>query len=267
MLKENRAVAGRTEAVHADDLTVQTDILIPTEIGKCLDGDSLPYAVRKYRLLICRILTIEGLHVRHGNDTYLLSLCAELCLRLHRECDLGTRSNQDILRCALTVIDDVGTLLYLMRIRTRQLLEVLSRQDKCRRTILRFQRHQPCTFGLRTVTRTDDIKVRDRTQHRELLDRLMGWAVFTDTDGIVGQYENLWNLHQRGQSRHRLQIVAEDEEGRHEGTKTAMEQHTVCDTGHRHLTNTEVDVLSFRCLRAEVALALHLGLRGRSEIR
>ena len=51
----------------------------------------------------------------------------------------------------------------------------------------------------------------------------MGRAILADTDGIMGQYEDLRNLHQCGQSRHRLQIVTEDEEGRHEGAKTAME--------------------------------------------
>ena len=253
--------------MHADDLTVQADILIPAEIGKCLDGDSLPYAVRKYRLLIRRILTVEGLHVRHGNDTDLLSLRVELCLRLYRKRNLGSGCDQDVLRCALTVIDDIGTLRYLMRIRTRQLLEVLSRQHEGCRTILRFQGHQPCALRLGTIARTDDIEVRNRAEHRELLDRLMGRAILADTDGIMGQYEDLRNLHQCRQSRHRLQIVTEDEEGRYEGTKSAMEQHTVCDTGHRHLTNAEVNVLSFRRLRAEVALALHLGLIGRSEIR
>ena len=95
----------------------------------------------------------------------------------------------------------------------------------------------------------------------------MGRAVLADADGVMGQDEDLRNVHDGRKARHRLYIVTEDEEGSHIGPESAVKQHAVGNGGHSQLADTEVDVSSGGLVRGEEGLALHVGLVGRSQVR
>ena len=57
------------------------------------------------------------------------------------------------------------------------------------------------------------MQIRNGAQRRQMLDRLMGRAVFAHADGIMGHHENDANAHQRGQADRRAAIIREHHEG------------------------------------------------------
>src|SRR5262244_2253815 len=93
-----------------------------------------------------------------------------------------------------------------------------------------------------------------------MLHRLVGGAILTVAHGVVREYEDGRQLHQRRQPDGRPRIVAEDEERRPEHAKL-RERKTVDDRRHRVLADPEMQVLAVRRLGLKAARAL-VGERG-----
>src|SRR5215470_16825109 len=87
-----------------------------------------------------------------------------------------------------------------------------------------------------------------------------GWAILTVAHGVVREYEDGRQLHQRRQPDSRPRVVAEDEERRPEHAKL-RERHTVDDRRHRVLADPEMQILAVRRLGLKVSRAL-VGQRG-----
>ena len=63
---------------------------------------------------------------------------------------------------------------------------------------------------------SEDIEIRDRAKSREMLDGLMGRTIFPEADRIMREQIDRRNLHQCGQAKGSLAIVAELEKRRNE---------------------------------------------------
>ena len=74
----------------------------------------------------------------------------------------------------------------------------MSAEDHATRLVLRFDRMPPGLRDLVGVARPEHGQAGDRPQPDQLLDRLVGWAVFSDSDGIVSKHEDHTLAHQRG---------------------------------------------------------------------
>ena len=234
--------------MHGNGGTVKTHILGPAEVGKGLYRHSLADAVGQNGLLVLCGLLLEELHGRHGNDSYLVALLCKLCLSIQCETHLGAGGDEDILTGLLRILQHIGALQCQLAVRT-YLRQILTGQHQCGRGTGGGQCGIPGRLGLCPVAGAEYPEVRDGAEHAELLDGLVGRSVLADTDGIMGQHEDLRQLHQSGESRHRLQIVAEDEEGADIGPETAVQQHAVGDTGHGQFTHAEVEISALRALR------------------
>ena len=92
-------------------------------------------------------------------------------------------------------------------------------------------------------------------QRRELLDRLVGRAVFAVAHGVVGEDENRGQLHQGREPNGGPRVVAEDEEGRAEGPEL-RERESVDDRRHRVLADAEMQVLSAGTVGLEISRTL-----------
>ena len=109
---------------------------------------------------------------------------------------------------------------------------------------------------------TDDRQARNCTEHRQLFDRLMGRAVFTDEDGIMREDIDFMQLLDGGEAHRRLHVIGEDHERGAERNRIACKSQTVGDHAHTEFANAEVDVAAAPIFGTEVAHALQIGLRG-----
>ncbi len=234
--------------MHGNGGAVQAHILCPAEVGKGFYSHSLPNGIRQYRLLVFSGLLLKELHGRHGNHSDLIALLGELGLRIQCETHLGAGGDEDILTGLLGILQHISALQCQLAVQT-YLRQVLTGQHQGSRRAGGAQCRIPGSLGLGPVTGTEDAEVRNGAEHAELLDGLMGRAVLADTDGIMGQNEDLRQLHEGRESGHGLQIITEDEEGADIGAETAVQQHAVGNAGHGQLTHTEVDVSSLRAFR------------------
>src|SRR5882757_3807608 len=74
-----------------------------------------------------------------------------------------------------------------------------------------------------------------------MFNRLVGWAIFTDTDGIVREDVDHGNFHQRAEPDRTSPVVAENQEPRPEGSQLRQRE-TVENRPHRVFTDPKVQV-------------------------
>ncbi len=109
--------------------------------------------------------------------------------------------------------------------------------------------------------RADDGQAGDRPQRGELLDRLVGRAVFADADRVVREDVDDRDLHQGRQADRHPAVVAEDQEAGAE--RPHLDQgHAVHDGPHGVLADAEVEVAAGVAVGLEIARPLerHVGL-------
>ena len=102
-----------------------------------------------------------------------------------------------------------------------------------------------------------------------MLHRLVGGAVFAQTDGVVGEHMDHALLHQRCHADGVAAVIAEGQEGAAVGDVAAVQGHTVHDGGHAKFAHTVVDVAANVVVRAAQAFGQgvldHLALRVHAE--
>ncbi len=164
---------------------------------------------------------------------------------LDRQFDFRTGGDQDhfgVRRVAqhVAAARDVGDL------RVAALLErqVLAREDQGRRAVLALDRGAPGHGRFDRVARTPDVQVRDQAQRRDVLDRLVGRAVFAQADRIVGEHEDRAQLHQRGHAQRVAAVVGERQEGGAERDEAAVQRDAVHDRAHAEFAHAVVDVVA-----------------------
>src|SRR4029077_6620386 len=70
----------------------------------------------------------------------------------------------------------------------------------------------PALSRFHTVTRAEHEQIRDGTQCRQVLDRLMRWTVLAEPDGVMGHHEYDAIAHERRKANGRPAIIGEDQE-------------------------------------------------------
>ena len=122
-----------------------------------------------------------------------------------------------------------------------QLRQVLPRQREHARTVLALERELPAFERLDRVARAEHAQVRDRAQRREMLDRLVGRAVFAEPDRVVRHHVDHALAHQRGEPDRRAAVVGEHQERAGVGDDAAMQRHAVHRRRHAVLADAVMD--------------------------
>ena len=122
--------------------------------------------------------------------------------------------------------------------------QVLAREDQGRRAVLALDRGAPGHGRFDRVARTPDVQVRDQAQRRDVLDRLVGRAVFAQADRVVGEHEDRAQLHQRRHAQRVAAVVGEDQEGGAERDEAAVQGDAVHDRAHAEFAHAVVDVVA-----------------------
>ena len=118
----------------------------------------------------------------------------------------------------------------------------LAGEDQGGRAGLVADRRFPGLDGLVGISGPDDGQVRNRPQARQVLDRLVGRAIFTETDRIVGQDVDRLQPHHRSEPDRRAHVIGEDQEGAAEGDQAGGVGQAIHEGPHGVLADAEVDV-------------------------
>ena len=119
--------------------------------------------------------------------------------------------------------------------------QVLPGQSQDARPPRGFQRDLPAS-GVSTVSQAEHVHVRDGAQRRQVLDRLVGRAVFAEADRVVGHDVDDALAHQRRQADRGPAVVGEHEEGAAIGNEAAVQRDAVHGRRHAVLADAVVDV-------------------------
>jgi hypothetical protein len=103
------------------------------------------------------------------------------------------------------------------------------------------------------------MRIRDRAQAGQLLDRLVRRTVLAQRDAVMGEHVHDVQSHQRGQADRRAHVVGEDEEGRAVGHDSAVRGQAVDDRAHRMLAHAEMQIAAGMAPAAAVGTLRVLG--------
>ena len=107
--------------------------------------------------------------------------------------------------------------------------QALAGEDQRGGTIATLNGRTPGHGGLHRITGTPSGHVRDHAQCWNLLDRLMGRTILTQTDGVMGVDKDGLLLHQRRHTQSIAGIFGEHQEGATEGDEAAVQGHAIHD--------------------------------------
>ena len=121
-----------------------------------------------------------------------------------------------------------------------------------------LNRNSPGGNGLVGIRRSNDNHAGNRSQSHQLLDGLMGRAVLSHGDAVVGENINHRQTVHGRQTHRRTHIVAEDQEGSPKRDQATVQRHAIQDGAHGMLANAKVHVASRPVLRLEVPGPFHV---------
>jgi len=108
----------------------------------------------------------------------------------------------------------------------------------------RFNGFRPRHQGFNGIARTPYIHIWNQAQGGGLFDGLVGRAVFTQTDGVVGKHKYWVDFHQRRHTQGVAFVFAEHQESRAEWFNTAMQGKAVHDGAHAELAYAVVNIVA-----------------------
>ena len=121
---------------------------------------------------------------------------------------------------------------------------ILAGEDQGDRPIGMFNGDPPGCSSFVGVGRADDQHVRDRTQPQQLFNRLMGGAVFSQGDAVMGKDIDHVQPHQSSQTDRGAHVIGEDQEGGSEGHDASMSSHAVQDRPHAVFPHAKMEVVA-----------------------
>ena len=196
------------------------DVAMPTLRHAGLDREPRADRRRQHRVAVLPRLGLEQLPARHRDDARLDALLQQLLPRRHDQRDFRAGGDQDQIGLAARRIgQDVGAAPQAVgrgELRAVERRHVLPRQHQRHRPVARLQRDAPGDGGLVGVARRMTMRLRNRAQAGELLDRLMRGAVLAQRDAVVGEHVDHVQPHQRGEADRRAHVIGEDQERRAE---------------------------------------------------
>ncbi|KAH3661259.1 hypothetical protein OGAPHI_006666 [Ogataea philodendri] len=238
------------ELVHISCLTGSTEsvetklgvgVLGPSRRGHHLNRENW-HAVWKNRQLVVRGLSIKGVEVWKRHNSSWNTLVSKNLSGIDGERNLRTGGNQDELWIR-NLVDSVTTLQGLLDARTSQLRQVLSRKSKDGRSLGTLNGLDVGSRGLVTICWSPDHQVRNGSQVGQSFDRLMGWTILTQTNGVMSSNPDDWVVrqsrksHGTGSVRHKV-----EESGTKHFVVGTEGRNTVDDGTHSVFSHTESDV-------------------------
>ena len=130
------------------------------------------------------------------------------------------------------------------------------------RAIAALDCHAPALRDLVRVGGAEYDHVRDCSQRRQVLDGLVGRAIFAQANRVVGVHEDRRELAERGQTQRRPHVVTEYEKGRAECAQATVIDDAVGDRAHGVLANAIKHVaagIAPRCPNRTLAVRRQVG--------
>lgn len=218
-------------------------VLLPTKGGHDLDGHGWD-TVWDDRQAVVLVLGIEDLNARHGDNTGGDALVVlEVLDGLKTERDLGTSGDEGNLG-VLVLKSDVTTLDGLLEGGALELWKVLAGEGEDRWGLVAGKGNVVGSRGLVTISWAPDHHVWQSTEVSEGLDRLVGWAILTKTDGVVGSDVDDALVREGGETDGTGGVGDEVEESTTSWDDGAVGRHTVHHGGHGVLAHTVAHVPS-----------------------
>lgn len=216
-------------------------------------------------------LSIEDLEAGQGDNTGLdVVVVGQVLDGVNADADLGTGRDQGD-GGALVLVDNVATLDGVLDGRVLELGQVLAGQGQDAGGVLGGQSDVVSSARLVAVGRAPDHAVGQSTEVSQGLDRLVGRAVLTQTNGVVGGDPDNADLRQGRQTDGTGSVRDEVQESTTVGDQGAVGSQTVHDGTHTVLTDTVAEVTARVVAQAsrrglEVNGALPPGQVGASQI-
>ena len=187
---------------------------------------------------------LEQFPARHRHDGGADPVFGERLARHHRDRDLGARGEQRHLARALGLGQYIGAMrraIVFRRLASQQ-WQRLAGQCHQRRRVAAMQRERPAFGGLDRVGRAVDIEARDRAQRGQMLDRLVGRAVFAEPDRVVGHHVDDADAHKRRETDRRPAIIGKGQKRPAIGDQPAMHGDAVHRRRHAVLAHPPMHV-------------------------
>ena len=235
---------------------------------RSLDGDARADLQRQHVLLVAGVLGIEDAGGRHRHHAHLMTGGGQFVVSRHGQTDFRTGGDQDQLRLASAVLEHVATARDVSQLLgiTRLVRQVLAAEHQGARAVGALDGVLPGHGRLHGIGRAPGVEVRRATQTGQLLDRLVGRAVFAETNGVVGEHVQHALLHQRGHAHGVARVFHEDQEGRAVGHETAVQGDAVHDRAHAELAHAVEHVVAGRVFSGDALAALPQGQVGAGQV-
>src|SRR5699024_10546621 len=134
----------------------------------------------------------------------------------------------------------------------RLVVQLLARKHQAARAGVVFDGDLPADRGFHRVARTPDVVAGDVAQAGQVLDRLVGGAVFAQADGVVGVDVDGGRRNQAAHAHGVARVVGKHQEGGVVRHQAAMQRQAGVDGGHAELAHAVVDVVGVRAAFEDV---------------
>src|SRR5712671_6817831 len=196
------------EAFHSDEDAIRADESVPPLAHSCLHRDPHGCGTNKRNAFGGRKFEQQvKTRYRDHAGRYAPSGKQFLC----RDCNRYFRSGSEdrSLRFPACRRNLIGaTAATVGRVQSKpELRQVLAGQGQDARAGFTLDGNLPALDGFDAVAGAKHQHVRDGAQRRQMFDRLMGWAIFAETDRIVRHHMNDTLAHQGGKTDGRAAII------------------------------------------------------------
>ena len=116
----------------------------------------------------------------------------------------------------------------------------------------------PCGRGLVWITRSEEAHVWNCAQRGVMLNRLMCWPIFTETNRVMREDEDAAEIGERGETQSTTQVIAERQERCNEWNQTTVIRDAVRNCAHRMLAHAVANVAT-RLRGGELATTMNVG--------
>ncbi len=116
------------------------------------------------------------------------------------------------------------------------------------------------------VSGADDVEIWDDAETGDGFDRLVGGAVFANTDGVVGEDESDGEMGESGEADGRAEVVGKDAEGGSGDSEESIVSDAIADGAHGVFANSEPDVAAGWGFGREVAFVFEVIFGGSEKV-
>mmetsp|Transcript_32881 Transcript_32881/g.39803 ORF Transcript_32881/g.39803 Transcript_32881/m.39803 type:complete len:237 (+) Transcript_32881:111-821(+) len=190
LLVKDRSWCRGAESVNTDGNTLRSNILLPAEGGTSLDRHTLGDGSREDGLLVVGILLLEDLPAWHGHHTGLNTLLLESLASGVGHLKLGSGTHDDDLRSTLALEHSVGTLSDTCNGGGWQVGHTLAGKGHGGWALAILNSDGVGSCGLVSITGPHHEHVGHGTEGGDVLNGLMGGAILSQTNGVVGHDED-----------------------------------------------------------------------------